>query len=189
MNVRLIIASLLFSTALTANAQTENTRSKSIYLELLGPSNGVGVNFDSRFNKDTAWGYRVGFGFGYYRSNSFFGANESSRAYTIPLGVNYLVGKNKHQLEVGVGVNVGLYNDHYTIARLEKNEVMSDSKFDHKKENNFGAFGFATLGYRYTARKGFQFRIGVTPAYVWGSNRETKNKFVLAPYISFGKAF
>lgn len=54
MNVRLIIASLLFSTALTANAQTENTRSKSIYLELLGPSNGVGVNFDSRFNKDTA---------------------------------------------------------------------------------------------------------------------------------------
>lgn len=103
--------------------------------------------------------------------------------------MNYLVGKNKHQLEVGVGVNVGLYNDHYTIARLEKNEVMSDSKFDHKKENNFGAFGFATLGYRYTARKGFQFRIGVTPAYVWGSNRETKNKFVLAPYISFGKAF
>lgn len=91
MNVRLIIASLLFSTALTANAQTENTRSKSIYLELLGPSNGVGVNFDSRFNKDTAWGYRVGFGFGYYSSNSFFGANESSRAYTIPLGVNYLV--------------------------------------------------------------------------------------------------
>ena len=54
----------------------------------------------------------------------------------------------------------------------------------HCREVNSG-----TVGYRYTAKKGFQFRIGVTPARIIAADNIYDRKMVLMPYISFGKAF
>ena len=50
-------------------------------------------------------------------------------------------------------------------------------------------FAYTTVGYRYTSKKGFQFRAGVTPAVAFAFKGIHDHKVVLAPYISFGKAF
>ena len=53
---------LLFAATLTTNAQQTSDTQKSVYLEMFGASNLVGVNYDSRFKADSPWGYRVGLG-------------------------------------------------------------------------------------------------------------------------------
>ena len=82
---------LLLLCVLNVNAQDDNVRTKSVYVEVLGPSNGIGVTYDARFNENSRWGYRVGFGFGYKRTSDIFGKT-SVRGYSVPVGVNYLVG-------------------------------------------------------------------------------------------------
>lgn len=51
LNLRLILLTGLFllTGTLTVSAQEEQSRDKSIYLELLGPSMMVGINYDARF--------------------------------------------------------------------------------------------------------------------------------------------
>ena len=121
LNLRLILLTGLFllTGTLTVSAQEEQSRDKSIYLELLGPSMMVGINYDARFKEGSPWGYRTGLGFGYSESNWFFGDATSTRVYSVPLEVNYLIGKRKSKLELGVGVNVGLYNDHHRVTQYE----------------------------------------------------------------------
>lgn len=137
-------------------------------------------------------GYRVGVGFGYAQSTWFFLLNQSTRVYSAPIEVNYLAGKKRSKFEVGLGVNLGLYNDHYSTVTLEPTPE-SQSAYTAKKtnhtENNFDAFAFANVGYRHVSRKGFQFRVGVTSGLVLTKNRNTSREAVIAPYISFGKAF
>lgn len=194
MKRKTIAITLLLLSVLTVSAQEEIVRGKSVYLEVFGPSNYIGVNYDARFSKNSKWGYRVGFGFGYSSSSDPLG-DASTRAYSVPLGVNYFVGNNKHNLELGLGVNVGLYNNHdYIMEGIYGNDAAGKPqllgvKSVPTKETKFGMFGFGTVGYRYTAKKGFQFRIGVTPARIIAADNIYDRKTVLMPYISFGKAF
>ena len=194
MKRKAIAIALLLLSVLTVNAQECEVRDKSVYLEVFGPSNYIGVNYDARFSKNSKWGYRVGFGFGYSSSSGPLG-DASTRAYSVPLGVNYFVGNNKHNLELGLGVNVGLYNNHdYIMEGIYGNYASGKPqllgvKSVPTKDTKFGMFGFGTVGYRYTAKKGFQFRIGVTPARMIAADNIYDRKTVLMPYISFGKAF
>ena len=54
---------LLLLCVLNVNAQDDNVRTKSVYVEAFGPSNTIGITYDARFNENSRWGYRVGFGF------------------------------------------------------------------------------------------------------------------------------
>ncbi|GAB6983331.1 hypothetical protein [Prevotella dentasini] len=183
---------LLLTGTLTASAQEEKPREKSIYLELLGPSNGIGVSYDARLKKGSPFGFRAGFGFGYSQSNWFFGDTQSTRVYSFPLEANYLAGKKKSKLELGLGVNLGLYNDHHRVGYYEPVSGLPDTyqeKVYSSSENNFSSFAYFNVGYRHTATKGFQFRIGLTTAATLGNARQSAHSVMLAPYISFGKAF
>lgn len=188
----LTTVSLLLLSTLSAKAQTEETRDKSVYVEILGASNGIGINYDARFKHESPWGYRVGVGFGYAQSNWFFSLNQSTRVYSAPIEVNYLAGKKRSKFEVGLGINLGLYNDHYSVNVYEPMPQAQSAYTIKKKsytENNFDAFAFTNVGYRHVSRKGFQFRVGVTSGLVLTKNRNTSREFLIAPYISFGKAF
>lgn len=194
LNLRFILLTGLFllTGTLTASAQEEQSRDKSVYLELLGPSMMVGINYDARFKEGSPWGYRTGLGFGYSESNWFFGDATSTRVYSIPLEVNYLIGKRKSKLELGVGVNVGLYNDHYRVTQYEAPSNPSGSyvtKTVSFSENKVSAFGYTDVGYRYTSTRGFQFRVGLTTALTLDKTRQSAHTVMAAPYISFGKAF
>ena len=185
---------LLLLCVLNVNAQDDNVHTKSVYVEAFGPSNGIGVTYDARFNENSRWGYRVGFGFGYKRTSDIFGKT-SVRGYSVPVGVNYLVGGKKHALELGAGLNAGIYNNHdftfepWYIETTPGNKKQIGWKTKPIKENKFGMFAYTTVGYRYTSKKGFQFRAGVMPAVAFAFKGIHDHKVVLAPYISFGKAF
>ena len=81
------------------------------------------------------------------------------------------------------------YEDIDIAGDLAKHKKQIGWKTKPIKENKFGMFAYTTVGYRYTSKKGFQFRAGVMPAVAFAFKGIHDHKVVLAPYISFGKAF
>ena len=53
MKRKAIAIALLLLSVLTVSAQEEIVRGKSVYLEVFGPSNYIGVNYDARFSKNS----------------------------------------------------------------------------------------------------------------------------------------
>jgi len=180
--VTLLIILLLSAGLLNfrVSAQTQ-PRSRAIYGELLGASQGVGVNYDARFKKGVSdgFGWRAGLGFGYSYSSTFVAftiADDKIDTFNqmfrlaVPLEVNYLLGKRNSKLETGAGVFFCL--DRYT----------SDTGAD--PENDYGFSPYLSLGYRLVTSKGFLFRAGVLPSYHFGGG-----SLSLYPYLGFGWAF
>ncbi len=114
---------------------------KNVYLELGGPGGFISANYDTRVSKsDKGLGIRAGVGsiFDFY-----------TIGYTLPVGLNYLVGKRKNFLELGLGV---------TYVHLPS--VNQDQPFNFKKESFFAEYGW--VGYKYQPlQKGFTFRAGL----------------------------
>ena len=180
---RNLLLSLLTLSALlcggVAFSQTQ-PRSRAVYGELLGASQGIGISYDARFRKGAVdgFGWRVGAGFGYSYSSTLVAFTIKEDVvdiyhelfrFAIPLEVNYLIGKGPSKFETGFGS--GLCLDHYT------------SKTGAKPETSFGFFApHLSLGYRLVTRKGFLFRAGVLPTLSNGS-------VSVYPYLAFGKAF
>lgn len=131
---------------------------KSVYFELGGPGL-ASFNFDTRFGpREDGFGGRVGIG-GF--------SIEGESVVFIPVGVNYLMGKDgKNYFELGGGVTPVIISD------------------DGSGDNFTSTFGWLNFGYRLQpANGGFTFRAFITP--VFGS-------FGFFPYyggVSFGYKF
>ncbi len=123
------------------NATFGQSAAKAAYVEIGGPGL-ASANFDMRFSKiQNGGGFRVGAG--------AFSINGIS-AVTVPVGLNYLIGKKSNFFEVGAG---------YTFVNLN-----STSKSTTKNFNE--SFGNITIGYRYApAKKGFFFKAELTPVF------------------------
>ncbi|MBK5270250.1 MAG: hypothetical protein JJE22_04470 [Bacteroidia bacterium] len=156
----------LFTIITTANSQA----AKSIYFELGGPGL-ASINFDSRLSpKEDGIGIRVGvggFSLSTQLSNGTTTTNEHASVVFIPLGLNYLLGKDgKNYFEIGGGVS----------------PVFASATFSD--ENFSSTFGFVTFGYRMQPKAGgFTFRAFVCPIF---------GQFGFIPYyggISFGYKF
>lgn len=179
-----IFSAVLIASCCCALAQN---RSKSVYLEIMGPSNMVGVSYDARIRHDSNLGYRVGVA---YSSLKILDVNDDDdqRFVSVPLGLNYLVGNSCHQLEIGLGACPGLYHRAYDTVKYNEGTVAEPAKV-HESENLFGCIAYATIGYRYTSKKGLQLRCGFSPAFDFG-NKYADNKITpLYPYLSVGYAF
>ena len=172
---------------LFASAPSFGQNGRTVYLELLGASNGLGLNYDARFNRDASsgFGWRTGLGFGYRYSSTGvaygFNHNEGgtldmSQIYnqcfraSIPLEINYLLGKGPSKLDLGAG---GIFcADLYT------------SKDGAKPHLAFGATPYLSAGYRLVTAKRFVFRAGfITPF------NFRDDEISLWPYIGFGRSF
>ncbi len=145
-------------------------RSKSVYLELMGPSDMIGVSYDARIMPDSKFGYRVGLA---YASPYLLNIDDNQTFASMPLGLNYLAGNGNHRLEIGAGASPGVYHH-------------SDR---NKSEDKFGCIAFCTVGYRYTADNGIQLRCGVSPYVTFGNKYADKKVKPLYPYLSIGYAF
>ena len=150
----LILAVLVLEN--TANAQS----AKSVYFELGGPGL-ASFNFDTRFGaKNDGIGGRIGIGgFSIDREGVVF----------IPIGINYLIGKDgKNFFEVGGGVT----------------PLIASGSFTDDGSNFTTTFGHVLFGYRMQpANGGFTFRAFINP--VFGSG-------FFVPYwggLSFGYKF
>lgn len=154
---------LLFS-ALPKTFAQQNEIPQSIFVEGLGSGIFYSFNFDTRFTPEpNGWGGRIGMG---------YISAEGDRIYTVPLVINYLLGRKKNFLELGAGVTfVGLIDR--TNTNFSSNLVNVES----------GAVGTLSIGYRRVSPSGFTFRAGLTPLigdlleeYFW-------------PQLSFGYSF
>src|ERR1700761_4657410 len=132
----------------TTKHDTTKVKMKSprlVYLELGGPGLALTVNYDARFNSkiQDKWGFHVGTG--YYNT----GANS---VFSIPLQVNYLIGKKNSFLEFGAGTTF-LYS-----------QGRAGNVFDFDDVTGF--IGTATIGYRFLERNGgINFRVEFTPIF------------------------
>ena len=142
------------------HAQAQQKAAKSIYFELGGPGL-ASFNFDTRFGpRENGLGGRIGFG-----GLSLGG----STAVFIPIGLNYLIGKEtKNYFELGAGIT----------------PIIASGDFTESGNTFSSTFGHINFGYRYQPpTSGFTFRAFITP--VFGS-------FGFFPYyggVSFGYKF
>lgn len=131
-----LLALCLTMTAVAQENNEENVKDHAVYLELLGGSSEVGVNYDARFNSHTPWGWRAGLSFTYTNRNGFTDTyTEDTRYWAVPVEVNYLIGSHKNSLELGLGVSLGFYNGHYNLWNIRQ-ENISKADYDRYEADN-----------------------------------------------------
>lgn len=190
-----ILFSLLFilTYGISTYAQGD-LKDRTIYLEVGGASNTVGVVFDSRFLPTSNWGYGIGVSYAYSSSSDFiFDHSTSTSGFTVPLNINYLAGNFNHNLELGLGVNLGYYRAKTAYSIFEKVEDTDPPAWvlvgeEKERRNTFGYFLFANVGYRYTSDLGLNLRIGLSPSFDLGGKYAVSKSFFY-PYISVGYTF
>ena len=130
---------LLITSTFNFSSQAQSA-AKAVYAELGGPGI-ASINYDMRFKKEQAGlGFRVGVG-GF--------AIDGSSVIIVPVGLNYLIGKDeKNYFEVGAG---------FTYL---------GGKDDYSSGNFSSSFGNLTIGYRLApANGGFFFKAEITPVF------------------------
>jgi len=130
----------VFTLTLAAFHFASAQSAQSVYFELGGPGI-ASFNYDLRFSgRQGGLGGRIGVGFSNIVSSG------SSVVY-LPLGINYLIGKEKHFFEMGAGVT--------PVFGVEDGDtVISES------------FGHLIFGYRFQPiNNGFTFRAFVCPVF------------------------
>lgn len=151
-----------------------NVVPKSIFVEGGGPGvNPLSLNFEIRFARQVnGWGLRVG--------GSYYGSN-SDNVVTIPIQVNYLLGRRGRYFEMGAGA---------TFVRGAYNLYSTGCLRSHTNESFFELVGTSTFGFRYQPIKGgFMFRAGFSPILMI---RGEDNKLIFiphVPYLSLGYSF
>lgn len=121
----------------------EGGRAQNVFVEVGGQGLLFTANYDTRFaNRRDGLGGRAGIG---------YIAADGNNATTIPLSLNYLLGKGKHFFEVGLGA---------TILAVDGDE---GSFFDNNTSNVIGTMSFS---YRLQpVDSGFALRAGLTPIF------------------------
>lgn len=134
---------------------------QAVYAELWGKGLLFTANYDRRFSKRVdGLGFSVGAGYIKIDDVSLF---------SLPIGLNYLLGKNGKYFEVGAGAT-------YFSATIDDIGDASD--------HGSTVMGTMTLGYRSQPIKGgFMFRAGINPIIF-------RDNFIpYYPYVSFGYSF
>ena len=159
----LILALLLMGGSLTMTARTADSTfvmpQHSIYGEVGGPCWGISANWDARLKKDSPWGYQVGLGWAGQWDN-MMGIHTHTMYYGLTTGMNYLIGKRKSRLELGLGHQLRLISTKLVVAYMVK---VTDISMKSENKTQVRDFLYMNVGYRYTTTHGFQFRCGVTP--------------------------
>jgi hypothetical protein len=163
------------------NELTNNTYKKVAFVELLGAGGLYSINYDMRTakGKRNGWGFRVG----YERIVSNFkdtvgGATENTtiKFTAIPVVLNYLFGKRKGFLELGVGAT-------YFKFKGEATSINTIERYQEETfRESFGSIiGSFNIGYRHVPYKnGFMYRVALTPLLI-------EDTFV--PFIGVGMGY
>jgi len=160
-NSILIISTLLFlCTSVFAQRGSDSFTSghhKSITVGVFNANLTQGLNFDMRFQKNRLDGLGFKVGVGGFAIRRFTRFNRVERGlFSIPLELNYVVGKRRHGLVVGAGALPVYASLDNTELRFNNQDLSIDGL------EILGAFG--TLGYRYQPlNKGITFQINYNP--------------------------
>ena len=140
------------------------TRAQNVYIELGGPGLLFSANYDTRFSqRRDGIGGRIGLG--------FIDAGGAS-VVTLPVQLNYLLGKKDKYFEIGLGATYASFNSGSNFLSFDTTPVTANT-----------VLGTMTFGYRYQpVDGGFNFRASFNPIF-------DSSNFV--PYfgLSFGYTF
>jgi hypothetical protein len=156
---------LVFLTNFPNEGYSQSDSHSAVYLELFGNGLTYSLNYDMRFSgKPDGIGGRAGIG--------YFAIDGISLA-TVPLMVNYLMGKNGKYFEIGAGAT-------YLAAADRQNSNPTGSPINR----GTGWIGSLSFGYRsQPVDGGFLFRAGVTPFF------DRSSFWPFWPQVSVGYAF
>jgi len=168
--MKIILAiSLIVLATYGVHAQGDPTR--SVFVEIGGPSLVYSFNYDFRFDKENlnSWGLRVGAG-GYKLSDESL--------LTVPIQANRLFGNGKNYFEVGAGFTFVNYRNTYNIydysnydPNTGESPVMGkitekDYHFILDLGDTPNLVGTLNFGYRRIPEDGgFTFRANITPLF------------------------
>lgn len=159
---KLLVVFFMFS-IVKAQAQGEATR--SVFVEIGGPSLVYSFNYDFRFDKEKldAWGMRVGAG--------GFKVDDES-LFTLPVQVTRLLGKDKNYFEVGAGLTFINYSSRYVVYTDPygpdnfRDVTSKDYDFILEIGKTPSVVGTLNIGYRRIPEDGgFTYRVNVTPLF------------------------
>lgn len=144
-------------------------KKQSLFFEVFGPGATYSFNYDTRFqNTNDGLGGRIGI--------SYLGSADAIKIFTVPVVLNYLLGKKGNYFELGAGATfVNVSSD----ADSDSDDVLF---LDGGNESS--VLGTLNFGYRrQPVDGGFTFRAGFSPVFGQGS-------FIpYWPYIGFGYSF
>ncbi|MFD1256437.1 hypothetical protein ACFQ3S_06475 [Mucilaginibacter terrae] len=165
--VTLLMLLLNQASAQTSDGKTDSTlfkRVQNVYVELGGPGLLFSANYDTRFqNRQDGIGGRVGLGL--FATGGF-------SLTTVPVQLNYLLGKKGKYFEIGLG---GTF-----VKANNNNDNDNDDFFDFNESTTIGTMTFA---YRYQpVNGGFNFRGGLNTLF-------NSSNFVPFYGVSFGYTF
>jgi hypothetical protein len=157
------------------------TYTKVAFVELLGAAGLYSINYDMRTAKGRrdGWGFRVGYEkLGINSTDTTGGLNTKSsiKIIAVPIVLNYLFGKRKGFLELGVGATYLKFKGKETgYASIE------EYKLETFKENFGSIIGTFNIGYRHVPyNSGFMYRVAFTPLLI--SN-------IVLPFVGFGLGY
>jgi len=157
MKITFLIIPLFFISIKDFSQTHFSAHATQFQLEFAGPGIFSSLNVDSRFTKkENGIGYRIGIGItplGFLKHPCNTGSLNA-----FPLNINYLIGKNKHLLEIGTG-SVLLF-----MSGTKRYCTNMDKQFFSEETTNFW---FTSVGYRYQPfhKKGFTYRIFISPLF------------------------
>ena len=132
---------------------------QAIYFQIGGSAPILSINYDRRFSRKlNGLGFAIGLG--------FWGSSGVS-VFSVPLSINYLIGRNNHFVELAAGTA-------FVSARLNWfDDTESGSTF----------IQHLNIGYRYQpVHGGFFFRGGISPLFFNGG-------YLTSYYLGFGHNF
>jgi hypothetical protein len=140
----LIITTVNFCKAQSAFTDTMSSGNhrKSVFVEGGGNGLGVSINYDIRLKPDRNDGFGIRAGAGIIGTH-----------ITLPLGINYIVGRRRSGFESGIGIT--------PVYNFNTGEYARHSSFFNNSKT-FTALGLLTAGYRLQSLNGFMFRANIS---------------------------
>ncbi len=163
----LYVSVCLVSVQVHAQDVTTDNPQQSVFIEILGQGGLATFNYDRRFtNSSDGPGFRIGAG--YMNVGKFEG-------YTIPVSLNYLLGRQGKYFELGMGLTYGKIG---LIDRYDNEARLAATMF---------------VGFRYQPPQGgFNLRAGLSPFFGNIKKADAENEVFFIPHypgISFGYSF
>lgn len=191
----ILTSTLLLASFISATAQVNNDNIdrpvSNIHVELLGGSNGIGIQYDRRLKGNSGLGYGIGAAYGFaYSSSNLFNFKKNIHYLSLSPRINYLLGKNNSKLELGFGTSLGYQFGTEEYTKREVDHVTNSYKTTNVKEksNTFNYYFFGNIGYRFQSSHGFMFRAGIAPVFGFEDKHSIKG-LGLSPYIGIGMSF
>ena len=141
----------------------------AVFVELLGNGGAYSLNYERQLTDSL--GVRVGYAT--WTNADLFPLGSLDHYETVPVTVSYLLGRGERKLELGGGVTFG-----------------KRTPYTSNSDRSFRTLT-AIIGYRSHPRKGYLFRVGLTPFYSFedGDDAYPDPGFTFSLGVSFGYRF